>query len=243
MKKSIILPLFAAGAFTLAVTSGGGKGSHAAKLETDVDSVSYAIGTNFGTGLKQQLTTIPGDTVNINDLIAGFVEGIHGKEKITPEQAQMIIQAYFEKAQLTEAEKLLNEGEEFLAKNKEKEGIVTTASGLQYKIDSIGTGPMPTSADKVKVNYKGTLIDGTVFDSTDKHGQPAVFGISPTDGLIEGWKEGIPLMPVGSKFTFYIPAKLAYGERGNRGIKPNQVLIFEIELLGIEPKADAKAKK
>ncbi len=227
----------------MGLTSCGGGSCPSATLKSDVDSVSYAIGTNFGTGLKSQLATIPGDTVNLKDLIAGFVEGIEGKEKITQEQAQTIIQAYFEKVQKSESDKVMNEGKTFLEENKSKEGVVTTTSGLQYKVNEMGSGVKPTSADKVKVNYTGRHLNGEVFDSTDKHGQPATFGISPADGLIEGWKEGLLLMPVGSKFTFYIPAELAYGERGNRGIQPNEVLVFDIELLDIEKPEPAKKGK
>jgi len=128
------------------------------------------------------------------------------------------------------------EGEAFLAANKGKEGIVTLPSGLQYKILTAGTGSKPTSADTVVCNYRGTLINGTEFDSSYKRGQPATF---PVSGVIKGWTEALPMMPVGSKWQLFIPADLAYGDRApGPEIGPNSTLIFEVELLSIQPKAD-----
>jgi FKBP-type peptidyl-prolyl cis-trans isomerase len=124
------------------------------------------------------------------------------------------------------------EGEDFLAANKSKEGVKTTASGLQYKVLKEGKGPKPKSTDTVKVHYRGTLLDGTEFDSSYKRGEPVEF---PLDQVIKGWTEGLQLMPAGSKYQFWIPANLAYGEPGNRGIPPNSTLIFEVELLEIVP--------
>jgi FKBP-type peptidyl-prolyl cis-trans isomerase len=121
-------------------------------------------------------------------------------------------------------------GLEFLAKNKTKEGVKTTDSGLQYKVITLGKGAKPKASDKVKVHYKGTLIDGTEFDSSYKRGVPAEF---PLNGVIKGWTEGLQLMPVGSKFEFFIPSELAYGDRAPQTIGPNQTLIFEVELLEI----------
>ncbi len=138
------------------------------------------------------------------------------------------------------AETNKKEGEAFLAANKTKPGVVTTPSGLQYKILKEGTGPKPTAADKVVCNYKGTLINGTEFDSSYKRGQPATF---PVGQVIKGWTEALQLMPVGSKWQLFIPADLAYGERGaGNDIGPDSTLIFEVELLSIEGK-EAPAKK
>ncbi len=124
-------------------------------------------------------------------------------------------------------------GDQFLAENAKKEGVKTTASGLQYKALKEGTGPKPKATDTVTVNYRGTFIDGKEFDSSYKRNQPATF---PLNGVIKGWTEGLQLMPVGSKYMFYIPPALAYGERGYPGaVPPNSVLIFEVELLSIKP--------
>ena len=127
------------------------------------------------------------------------------------------------------------EGEAFLAANKGKDGVVTLPSGLQYKILTAGTGPKPTASDSVVCNYRGTLINGTEFDSSYKRGQPATF---PVTGVIKGWTEALQLMPVGSKWQLFIPSDLAYGERGaGADIGPNSTLIFEVELLSIEDKS------
>jgi FKBP-type peptidyl-prolyl cis-trans isomerase FklB len=149
------------------------------------------------------------------------------------------------KRQTEEAQKAAvknkTEGEAFLAANKDKEGVVTLPSGLQYKILTTGTGPKPTASDSVKCNYRGTLINGTEFDSSYKKGQPVTFGVGQ---VIKGWTEALQLMPVGSKWQLFIPSSLAYGERGaGAEIGPNSTLIFEVELISIEEKAkDAKSK-
>ena len=127
----------------------------------------------------------------------------------------------------------------FLAKNKSKSGVKTTASGLQYEVEKEGTGPKPKATDTVKVDYTGTKIDGTKFDSSVDRGQPATF---PLNQVVPGWTEGLQLMPVGSEYKFYIPAKLAYGERGPGPIGPNATLIFDVKLISIEPPA-AQAKE
>jgi FKBP-type peptidyl-prolyl cis-trans isomerase FklB len=133
------------------------------------------------------------------------------------------------------------EGETFLAANKGKDGVVTLPSGLQYKILTQGTGPKPTSADTVVCNYRGTLINGTEFDSSYKRGQPATF---PVSGVIKGWTEALPLMSVGSKWQLFIPAELAYGERApGPEIGPNSTLIFEVELISIQDKSDKNNEK
>jgi FKBP-type peptidyl-prolyl cis-trans isomerase FklB len=132
------------------------------------------------------------------------------------------------------------QGDAFLAANKGKEGVVTLPSGLQYKILSAGTGPKPATSDSVVCNYRGTLIDGTEFDSSYKRGQPATF---PVGGVIKGWTEALQLMPVGSKWQLFVPSELAYGERGTGAdIGPNAVLIFEVELLSIQDKDQKKEK-
>ena len=136
------------------------------------------------------------------------------------------------------AQENLEAGNKFLEKNKKRDGVVTTESGLQYEILKKGDGPIPTADDRVKVNYEGTLLSGKVFDSSIKNGKPVTFGVGR---VIPGWTEALQLMPVGSKWKLYIPGNLAYGERGTRGIEPNSTLIFEVELLEIV-KDDKKNK-
>jgi len=203
-----------------------------ANLKTDVDSMSYAIGVANGSGFAEQLKTIPGGEVNKSALIAGFTQALYEKDtKMTPEEAQEFLQTYFQNVTIREAAENKEEGEKFLEENGKRTGVVTTASGLQYEVITEGTGKKPTLSDKVSVHYHGTLIDGTVFDSSVDRGQPAEFGVTQ---VISGWTEGLQLMPVGSKYTLWIPAELAYGENGMGGaIKPNSTLVFEVELLSI----------
>ena len=205
-----------------------------ASLKTAVDSASYAIGINTGANYRTNLKTLPGGEANIDDLIAGFIQAIKGDSaamKMTPETAQQYLQTYFVEASAKEAAQTKEAGEKFLAENKTKEGVITTESGLQYKVEKEGTGEKPTAADRVKVHYTGTLLDGTKFDSSLDRGEPAEFGVSQ---VIRGWTEGLQIMPAGSKYIFWIPSDLAYGERGaGQDIKPNSVLKFEVELLEV----------
>ena len=205
-----------------------------ASLKTAVDSASYAIGINTGANYRTNLKTLPGGEANIDDLIAGFIQAIKGDSaamKMTPETAQQYLQTYFVEASAKEAAQNKEAGEKFLAENKTKEGVITTESGLQYKVEKEGTGEKPTAADRVKVHYTGTLLDGTKFDSSVDRGEPAEFGVSQ---VIRGWTEGLQIMPAGSKYIFWIPSDLAYGERGaGQYIKPNSVLKFEVELLEV----------
>ena len=205
-----------------------------ASLKTAVDSASYAIGINTGANYRTNLKTLPGGESNIDDLIAGFIQAIKGDSaamKMTPETAQQYLQTYFVEASAKEAAQNKEAGEKFLAENKTKEGVITTESGLQYKVEKEGTGEKPTAADRVKVHYTGTLLDGTKFDSSVDRGEPAEFGVSQ---VIRGWTEGLQIMPAGSKYIFWIPSDLAYGERGaGQDIKPNSVLKFEVELLEV----------
>ena len=198
-----------------------GDSHKSASLKTSIDSASYAIGISTGAGYKENLKTLPGGEANVDDLIAGFIQAIKGDSsamKMNPQQAQQYLQTYFVEAQAREAKKT-------------KEGVITTESGLQYKVEKEGTGAKPTATDKVKVHYTGTLLDGTKFDSSVDRGEPAEFGVGQ---VIKGWTEGLQIMPVGSKYIFWIPAELAYGERGaGQDIKPNSVLKFEVELLDI----------
>jgi FKBP-type peptidyl-prolyl cis-trans isomerase FklB len=208
-------------------------------LTTQKDKFSYALGMNLGTSLHRQ--SVP---VDPNILLRGLKDALAGgKTALTEDQAKAALsEVQNEMRQKQQAEMQLQgetnkkEGEAFLAANKGKEGIVTLPSGLQYKILTAGTGSKPTSADTVVCNYRGTLISGTEFDSSYKRGQPATF---PVSGVIKGWTEALPMMPVGSKWQLFIPADLAYGDRApGPEIGPNSTLIFEVELLSIQPKAD-----
>jgi FKBP-type peptidyl-prolyl cis-trans isomerase len=229
MKKASVFVAAMAVAVGVSATSCDSKKS--ANLKSAIDSASYAIGVSTGAGYKENLKTLP-DSANVDALIAGFTEALKGqKTSMTPEAAQAFLQTYFMEASAKQATKAKEEGDKFLAENKTKEGIITTESGLQYKVVTEGKGVKPTAEDKVKVHYKGTLLDGKVFDSSIERGEPAEFGVGQ---VIKGWTEGLQLMPVGSKYTFWIPSDLAYGERvAGQDIKPNSVLVFEVELLEI----------
>jgi FKBP-type peptidyl-prolyl cis-trans isomerase FklB len=203
---------------------------------------SYAIGMNLGENLKTQSVD-----VDLNLLIRGVKDSFSGgKTLLTVEEEHATLtelqgslrKTQMEKMQKT-GEKNKKDGEAFLAANKSKPGVVTQPSGLQYKILQAGSGPKPTATDTVSCNYRGTLIDGTEFDSSYKRGQPTTF---PVSGVIKGWTEALQLMPVGSKWQLFVPASLAYGERAASGlIGPNATLIFDVELVSIQEKAAAKA--
>ncbi len=202
-------------------------------LETESAQVSYMIGMD----MAKSLDPIK-DTLDVNvmaDAMRTTFAG--GKSKLTDEQSAKIqeaftakLQAKQEAEQAAKAEKGKEEGAAFLAANKGKPGVKVTESGLQYLVVRAGTGAVPTAADTVRVHYKGTLLDGTVFDSSYERGQPAEFGLAQ---VIPGWSEGVALMPVGSKYTFWIPAELGYGETGTGPIPPNAMLTFEVELMEI----------
>jgi FKBP-type peptidyl-prolyl cis-trans isomerase len=202
-------------------------------LTNPKQKTSYAIGLDIATSLKRQDID-----VDAKALTAGIADGFAGKPALTEEEQKTVIMelqksamAKAEEKQIAAAEKNLKAGEAFLAANAKKEGVKTTASGLQYKVIKAGTGASPKPTDIVKVHYTGTLVDGTVFDSSVQRGEPATF---PVNGVIPGWTEALQLMKVGDKWQLVIPSKLAYGEQGPRAIGPNSTLIFDVELLGIE---------
>ena len=206
------------------------------KLVSKTDSVSYALGVLIGENNKQQMQSAPGvDQLNKEIILSAFEKAFLGDSvQIKPAKATADIQAFFAQVSKGVGEKNLKAGDEFLAANKTKDGVVTLPSGLQYQIVKAGTGPKPTAEDQVKCNYEGTTIDGKVFDSSIKRGEPAVF---PVNRVIPGWTEALKLMPVGSKWKLFIPAALAYGEQGaGQDIAPNSALIFEVELLEIVKK-------
>lgn len=204
-------------------------------LKTQKDKVSYSIGLDIGKNMKANSVDIDAEI-----LLKGIKDGLEEKEGLlTEEEIAQVMQDFQQDLmakqaakQKEEGDKNLKEGEVFLEANKKKEGVKVLPSGLQYKVLKSGTGPSPKETDKVKTHYKGTLINGTEFDNSISRGEPAVF---PVNGVIKGWTEALQLMKVGDKWELYIPANLAYGERGAGGtIPPNATLVFEVELLGIE---------
>lgn len=201
---------------------------NAQKLKTEIDSVSYCIGVNIGENLKNQFSDI-----DIKDFMNGINDVLSDKSepKISNAEAQKILQEYFSKQQELKSKKAIEEGENFLAENGKKKGVTTLESGLQYEVITKGEGAKPTLNDQVTTHYHGTLIDGTVFDSSVERGQPATF---PVSGVIKGWTEALQLMSVGSKWKLFVPYNLAYGERGaGANIGPFTTLIFEVELISI----------
>ncbi len=196
---------------------------------TEEQKISYALGANVGENFKSA-----GIEVNFETFKEGFLNAMAGANKLSKEEMQAAfeaINAMVEKKQNAGANEEKEKGKAFLASNKTKEGVVETASGLQYKVITMGTGAKPNATDKVKVHYHGTTLEGKVFDSSVQRGQPIEFGLNQ---VIAGWTEGVQLMPIGSKFIFYIPSDLAYGDRGaGADIKPGMTLIFEVELLDI----------
>jgi FKBP-type peptidyl-prolyl cis-trans isomerase FklB len=211
-------------------------------LKTQKEKASYAIGMNIGKNLKRDSVEIDPAVLSrgLRDALAG------NKLLLTDDEAKAALTALQAEVRATEEAKLKavalenkRAGDAFLAANKTKEGVVTLPSGLEYKIIKAGTGPKPTAEDTVLCHYRGTLVDNTEFDSSYKRNEPLKI---PVGGVIKGWTEAIQLMPVGSKWQLFIPSDLAYGERGAPGspIGPNSTLIFEVELISIEPKQAPK---
>ncbi len=197
-------------------------------MNNEIDSVSYSLGVNIGENIKKQFPDI--DLDNFEAAIKDVLD--KSKEpKISNADAQKLIQDYFTKIQAKASESVMEEGKKFLEDNSKRENVITLPSGLQYEIMKAGEGPKPTLEDKVTTHYHGTLIDGTVFDSSVDRGEPASF---PVNGVIKGWTEALQLMPVGSKWKLFVPYDLAYGERGTGPqIGPYTTLIFEVELISI----------
>ena len=205
-------------------------------LKDNKDKISYSIGLDIGTTFKKQKMEISSDA-----LVAGLKDGMSGaKPALTPEEVRQVMMEFSKDmrektaaATKEAAEKNSKEGEKFLAENKAKPGVKTTASGLQYKMEKEGNGTPPKETDTVVVNYRGTLIDGTEFDSSYKRGEPATF---PVNRVIKGWTEALQLMKPGAKYQLVIPSDLAYGPGGTGGdIGPNAMLIFEVELMSVKP--------
>ncbi len=224
--KHLIL-IFAAGSLALPLFGQ----EKSPQLKDQKDKVSYSIGLNIGFNLNRQNVQINPDVLS-----AGIKDAIAGKPQLTADQVKEVMTAFekdMQQKQKAAGEKNASDGPKFLEENKKKEGVKTTASGLQYKAIKEGTGAQAKATDTVTVNYRGTLINGTEFDSSYKRGQPTTF---PLNGVIKGWTEGLQLMKVGSKYQFFVPPNLAYGERTvGPDIASNSTLIFEVELLDAKP--------
>lgn len=194
----------------------------------NLDKLSYALGISLGNNLKNSGFT----GLNYAEIARGMEEIDKGNElSMTLQEAQELINMHYQQAQEKLYEKNIQEGTDFLKKNAEREGVITTPSGLQYEIITKGAGVVPTATDQVKVHYHGTLLNGKVFDSSVDRGEPASFGVTQ---VISGWVEALQLMPVGSKWKLFIPSDLAYGARGaGESIAPHTTLVFEVELLDI----------
>ena len=230
MKKFAIV-IIAASAAVMAISSCAGtyqKGDRMPETTTaQIDTISYALGMYYG----KMVTSSPFGELNLNQMKKGFKDVLNEEETMLEEQdIVMLIQSYLRDRMAYESERSLEEGEKFLAANKEKEGVVETESGLQYKIEVEGAGISPEETDTVEVNYEGRLIDGTVFDSSYDRGESVKF---PLNRVIKGWTEGLTYAKEGGKIQLYIPAELGYGQRGTGPIPGNSTLIFDIELVKV----------
>ncbi len=243
IKKNSTTAVIVCAALTIILTTGcdtgGQSGSDApeANLSTNIDSVSYGIGYLNGQSMRQQGM----DDIEAEDFVAGLKQAMNEEDPQIPQtEINQLLQQYQMKAQQKaqqmkkeEAQSNMEEGQSFLAENKNKEGVQVTDSGLQYKVLEEGSGPSPSATDSVTVHYEGTLIDGTVFDSSYERGEPTSF---PLNRVIEGWTEGLQLMNEGATYRFFIPGDLAYGMNPRPGgpIGPNETLIFKVELIDVK---------
>ncbi len=248
MRKTIKLSLIAASVLALTACNQEAKKEQAdVKLDTVAQQQAYGIGASVGSFLNKDLADKKEIGIELDQalLMRGFEDALAGNAKIDEEKIREVLTALDESVRTkqeekakVESEKSKVEGEKYLADNAKKEGVMVTESGLQYEVMSEGEGAKPVATDVVKVHYKGTLLDGTEFDSSYSRNEPTTF---PLNRVIPGWTEGLQLMPVGSKYKFTIPSDLAYGDRDLGKIPANSTLIFEVELLEIQNDAEAAA--
>lgn len=233
-------------ATVLASCGGNAEINKKVKLNNDIDSASFAFGQLVGTQVENTLANIKeqlGTDLNLNDFLAGFKAAIDKDSANlkfnSPQEANMFFSSVMQSIEKRKADENLLKSQQFLDDNAKKEGVVTLPNGVQYIVLNEGNGAKPEPQDTVECHYVGTLIDGTEFDSSIKRGEPAKF---PLSGVIRGWQETIPMMPLGSKWRIFIPSELAYGPQGRPTIPANSALIFEVELLQIMkgPKPEAK---
>lgn len=226
------LVIFAVTAAVIATSCNTESGITGTKVKSAEDSLAYSLGI-------ASYFYYMSDSVDIDPVLfaKGMIDSKNGKNALDEATAQGYVMTYMQNRQAEKMKmmygKNIEDGEKFLAENKKRDGVQETTSGLQYEVVTMGTGSKPIAEDVVKVHYTGTLMDGTKFDSSLDRGEPAEFGVNQ---VIQGWQEGIQLMPVGSKFKFYIPYELAYGEQGQGPIPPYSTLVFEVELLEIVKK-------
>ena len=248
MRKTIKLSLIAASVLALTACNQEAKKEQAdVKLDTVAQQQAYGIGASVGNFLNKDLADKKEIGIELDQalLMRGFEDALAGNAKIDEDKIREVLTALDESVRTkqeekakVESEKSKAEGEKYLADNAKKEGVMVTESGLQYEVMSEGEGAKPVATDVVKVHYKGTLLDGTEFDSSYSRNEPTTF---PLNRVIPGWTEGLQLMPVGSKYKFTIPSDLAYGDRDLGKIPANSTLIFEVELLEIQNDAAAAA--
>lgn len=243
MKKNFILSMVAAAGLTVGLASCNCSAPKA-NLSNDLDSVAYAFGVMQGAqfaAVADEGMLVPDKTIDLEEFLAGFLTAVNRDSaalKMSTEEADTYLREYFEtvrQEQIAKMEAQMEtnkaEGRTFMESNASADGVVTTTSGLQYKVITKGKGATPKEGDQVKVNYKGTLLDGTVFDSNEGR-EPVTF---PVNGVVPGFKEGLLLMPAGSKYILWMPSDLAYGDRGNRSIPGGSTLCFEVEVVEIIP--------
>ena len=232
MKK---LTLFLATAFlatSFTMAAGSEKKPKTVKMKTEIDTVSYALGVAIGKDVRKQLDKFMDNQENMKLLIKGLNTAITGDTTALPHAtADSLVNAYMKTAYEKKEKERVEKNKTFLTDNTKKQGVVTLPSGLQYQVISEGTGVQPTDTNTVKVHYEGTLIDGTIFDSSIKRGEPIEFKLNR---VIKGWTEGVKLMKKGAKYKLFIPAELGYGAQPMGTIPPNSTLIFDVELLDVK---------
>lgn len=229
--KTICTAAALSAALLVSACNQDGANARQADLDTKIDSVSYALGYQNGKFLTQQGI----DDLNTEAFTAGLNTGLDdGEAQLDEMQAQQVIQSYIQELSMQRGSDNAQAGEAFLSENREKEGVEETESGLQYKVIEEGTGESPTADDVVRVNYEGRLMNGEVFDTSERTGGPVEF---PLSGVISGWIEGLQLMSEGATYELYIPGELAYGPQPPQGspIGPNETLIFTVELIEVNP--------
>lgn len=223
------LVIFAVTTALIATSCNTKSGITATKVKSAEDSLAYSL------GIASYFYYVS-DSISIDPVLfaKGMLDAEKEKNTLDEEAAQTYVMTYMQKRQAEQMKKMygknIDDGEKFLAENKKRDGVQETASGLQYEVITMGTGEKPTPTDLVKVHYTGTLLDNTTFDSSVTRGEPVEFTVNQ---VIQGWQEGIQLMPAGSKFKFYIPYELGYGEQGGGPVPPYSTLVFEVELLEI----------